>query len=194
MIAKEGIKWILFSSLPVLFLLFFNSSIAYLFIILPFFVCLFFRDPERDSETKGIISPADGKVISIQNSKNIEISIFMRLHDVHVNRIPVSGNIIRLTHEEGKHFPAFLASENEKIITKISTDNGTYKVSQVAGLIARRITPYIREGQTVQKGERLGIIAFGSRVDLEFPEDYEKSDICVNKGDRVKAGKTRIAK
>lgn len=196
MIAKQGKKWILVSLLPIflIYILIPTFFIGYIFILLPIGVLYFFRDPRRKPEDKGVVSPADGKVISIEKTDKLEISIFMRLHDVHVNRIPISGEITDMKHKDGKHFPAFLDVENEKLTTDIKTKKGIFEISQIAGLIARRITPYIKKGDKVKKGQKLGIIAFGSRVDMKFPRKYNKKHLNIEKGDKVKAGKTVIAK
>ncbi|MDZ7687305.1 MAG: phosphatidylserine decarboxylase [Halobacteriales archaeon] len=118
----------------------------------------------------------------------------MNLHDVHVNRAPVSGEVIASEHHEGGHLPAFTkdSERNERVVTRIDGDE-EFVVVQIAGAFARRITSYVEEGDAVERGERIGVIAFGSRVDVLFPPSYAPDDIAVEKGDRVRAGETVLA-
>lgn len=160
---------------------------------------LFFRDPERKIG-KGIIACADGKIREITNIKDdeigecINISTFMNIYNVHVNRIPLDGTIKNVVHISGIHLPAFKkeSEKNERVITTISTKIGPVKIMQIAGTLARRIVPYIKKGDKLKKGERIGIIRFGSRVDIYLPTKKIKK-IHVKKGDMVKAGETTIA-
>ncbi|MBS3782790.1 MAG: phosphatidylserine decarboxylase [Candidatus Thermoplasmatota archaeon] len=152
-------------------------------------ILYFFRDPERDIADK-ICSPADGKIQSIDTDNNC-IEIFMNIWDVHVNRTPCPGLIEEIKHMKGKHSPAFSknARDNERQLLVLSTDHGKVKIWQIAGMIARRIVPYVEEGEVIEKGERLGMIRFGSKVKVEFAEGVEFS---VEEGQKVKAGKTSL--
>jgi phosphatidylserine decarboxylase len=162
-------------------------------------VCGFFRDPDRivPDEQGCVVSPADGKVIAagiVEDSpfyagKTMKISIFMSVFNVHVNRMPCDGRIREISYHPGKFFSANLnkaSLENEHNAVYVEMENGRQMcVVQVAGLIARRIVCYTRAGDRVLRGERFGLICFGSRLDVYLPADIELSSAV---GDRVKAG------
>ncbi len=162
-------------------------------------ICCFFRDPDRvvPNKPRAVVSPADGKIIKAELiEKNrfteencIKISIFMSVFNVHVNRIPYAGKITDLCYYPGKFFSANLdkaSKNNEHNAIFIETDNGhSICFVQIAGLIARRIICGLQQGDTVDRGQRFGIICFGSRLDVYLPAD---SDISVSTGDKVKAG------
>lgn len=169
------------------------------------FTLYFFRDPERrvPDEVDIVVSPADGKVILIRRffeseflfSDAIQISIFMSPLDVHVNRIPVSGEVKFLKYVPGKYLVAFdekSSESNERMLIGIESDDLKVIVKQIAGFIARRIVCVLKVGDKVRIGERFGMIRFGSRVDVILPMD--KVDIRVKHGDIVRAGETIIAK
>ncbi len=195
MLAKGIGKPLLLSLLPfiALSLLFFIVDLPFLlfaiFVIPPLFILYFFRDPEREID-EGIVSPADGKITHLSSKKN-EIEIFMNVWDVHVNRMPWSGEIEEMKHQQGRHLPAFtqVAEKNERQLLKIDTDKGRIKLWQIAGCFARRIVPYVEEGEGLKKGEKIGMIRFGSRVKLRFSCDV---DFQVEEGERVKAGETTL--
>lgn len=163
----------------------------------------FFRDPDRfiDMETendKAIISPADGKVIKVENFLDEEyrmeesqiVSIFMNVFDVHVNRYPVKGKVEYVNYKKGKFLAAWndKASEfNEQSVIGIKSGNNMITVKQIAGLVAKRIVCFADVGDEVEQGQKLGLIKFGSRVDLILPINC---DLKVKVGDRVKAGET----
>jgi phosphatidylserine decarboxylase len=160
----------------------------------------FFRDPDRETPKlkNVVVSPADGKVILIKklsNNKYVpgnakQISIFMSPLNVHVNRIPVTGNVEYIKYFKGKFFQAFTdkaAEENERTEFGISSEFGKIFFTQVAGAIARRIIYEIKEKEDVVMGERFGMIKFGSRVDVIVSEDWHEK---VKKGDKVTAGET----
>ncbi len=172
-----------------------NSSrlncIAYVAMALTFFMVLFFRDPERKVEVSDtyMISPADGTVIDIRGRK---ICIFMFLQNVHVNRAPISGKIKQITYKKGGYLPAYWkdSERNERNEFIIHSKYGDVTVTQIAGTIARRIVSYSQVNDIIEQGQRIGMIRFGSRVDVTIPHDF---DITVRKGERVLAGKTIIA-
>jgi phosphatidylserine decarboxylase len=172
-----------------------NSSrlncIAYVAMALTFFMVLFFRDPERKVEVSDtyMISPADGTVIDIRGRK---ICIFMFLQNVHVNRAPISGKIKQITYKKGGYLPAYWkdSERNERNEFIIHSKYGDVSVTQIAGTIARRIVSYSQVNDIIEQGQRIGMIRFGSRVDVTIPHDFE---IIVRKGERVLAGKTIIA-
>jgi phosphatidylserine decarboxylase len=142
-------------------------------------VAYFFRDPERTGERgkQLVLAPADGKVVDIREvdeptfirDRTLRISIFMNVFNVHVNRYPVSGTVVRVQRTAGRFLNAAgerASLENEQVSVGIEIDGSRVLVRQIAGLIARRIHTYSTEGQTVNQGDRMGIIRFGSRVDV----------------------------
>jgi phosphatidylserine decarboxylase len=169
------------------------------------FFAYFFRDPERaiPSEPGVIVSPADGLVIRVDEVQEPEflhgparyVAIFMNVFDVHVNRAPVSGVVKEMRHRPGEYKAASredAAGRNEQQALMLESSKGRrVLVVQIAGLLARRIIPFVKPGQNLARGERLGLICFGSRVDLYLPGD---SQIEVKTGDRVKAGSSIIGR
>ena len=162
----------------------------------------FFRDPERVvPQNKDVaVSPADGKVIKIQpmadplsGEMRVCVCVFMNVFDVHVNRAPVAGTIKRIAYYPGKFFNAALdkaSTDNERCAYDVQSKEGNFTVVQIAGLIARRIVCRAEEGDKVERGERFGLIRFGSRVDIYLPENYEPT---VRIGQKVRAGESVIA-
>jgi phosphatidylserine decarboxylase len=169
------------------------------------FFAYFFRDPERDipPEPGVIVSPADGKVVRVDEVQENEflhgparhVAIFMNVFDVHVNRSPVAAVVREMRHRPGEYKAASrddAASRNEQQILMLENAAGRrVLVVQIAGLLARRIIPLVKPGQPLARGERLGLICFGSRVDLYLPGD---SQVQVKTGDRVKAGSSIIGR
>ncbi len=177
--------------------------LAFLLLLLTGFACHFFRDPERVISTKpGIaVSPADGKIIRITSvmdpftgQSRQCISIFMNVFNVHVNRIPVSGKVSSIEYKAGRFLNASLnkaSEDNERCLYAITDEHGeVWYMVQVAGLVARRIVCRVDENEKVTRGERFGMIKFGSRVDLYIPDGYTPS---VMVGDVVMAGSSVIA-
>ena len=183
--------------------------VAFILMILALWVAYFFRDPERSGDRGGglVIAPADGKIVMITevdepaflHGKALRISIFMNVFNVHVNRYPVSGTVRFVHYNPGKFLNAATdksSLENEQMsvgIERTSPGSGTLRilVRQIAGLVARRIVTYSREGDVVEQGERMGIIRFGSRVDVFLPTS---STPAVRVGDITLAGSSVIAK
>jgi phosphatidylserine decarboxylase len=204
-IAKEGLAFVL----PALFLVvvFYYLSLWYLvvpFLFLTLFFLYFFRNPVRNgqSEQSELISPADGRVMRIEElieneflkEKVKRIAIFMSVFDVHVNRAPCEADIERVQHRDGKFKMAFkkgIDDENERNYIVLRQDSERLLVVQIAGFLARRIICYVREHQKVSKGSPVGMIAFGSRVDVYMPTDYE---VTVKPGQKVKSGLTVLAR
>lgn len=152
------------------------------------FLLFFYRDPEREPAGPGMVSPADGRVLSTEGGR---VVIFMSLHDVHVNRAPLEGTVVRVRRLPGRFRPAHRDSEeNERNEILLETARGPVEVVQRAGLLVRRIQCHVREGQRVSRGERVGRIVFGSRVDVTVPPGME---LRVAAGQRVRAGETVIA-
>jgi len=164
------------------------------------FVAAFFRDPARQVplNPRHVLSPADGRVVNIEEvdeewGRVSRVSIFLSVFNVHVNRSPATGRIAAIRYTPGSFLPAFRpkASElNERNMITMETEYGIVAVKQIAGLIARRIRCWKREGESVSQGEKIGFITFGSRVDLYVPIDAE---LHIAVGDRVHGGTSRIA-
>ena len=164
--------------------------ISLILIILSLFLLCFYRDPYRFIEG-GIVSPADGLVQKISTKRGIiNISVFMGLQNVHVNRSPIDGKVISQKHRSGGYTPAFSkdSDKNERLVTKLDTDIGIFKITQIAGFLVRRIVSYIEPNEFIRKGNRIGLIHFGSRVDLAFESSGIK--IKIKEGDRILAGQT----
>lgn len=169
-------------------------------ILLGVFCVWFFRDPERQipSDPGAIVSPGDGKVtdVSTINSGGVQrarISIFLNVFNVHVNRSPIAGVIRDVRYQRGKFVNAMAANsaeENEQNIVTVEGEGRTVIFKQIAGLIARRIVFNLKAGEPVARGERVGLIKFGSRVDVVFDPD---ASIQVKLGDHVKGGSTILA-
>ncbi len=173
-----------------------STWVAYPFLLLGVFCLYFFRDPERTAPDGDlIISPADGKVVSVKNLDNGEtrISVFLNIFNVHVNRSPVPGEVTEVTYREGRLLVAShdaASVENEQNTLVIKNARGTVVCRQIAGLIARRIICYKKPGDRVLSGERIGYIKFGSRVDIIFGPEWRA---VVKVGDRVAAGCSILA-
>ena len=207
--SKSWISYFLFSSLVFFLLSLLLIQYYRLFIVLllisfilflfSLFLLVFFRDPDRKIG-KGIVACADGKIRDISDFKDdvvgncICISTFMNIHNVHVNRAPFEGSIESIVHLSGVHLPAFKkeSDKNERIITIINTSFGKIKIVQIAGTFTRRIVPYIAMGDKLKKGDRIGIIRLGSRVDLYLPKS-KINKLCVKVGDSILAGEDTIA-
>ena len=154
---------------------------------------MFFRDPER-YVGKGIVSSADGVVDWVKIDKKwLVISVFMNLHNVHVNRAPLPGVTLKVTRKAGGMWPAFMerSNRNAKATIIFDTAIGHIKIEQISGVFAWRVCPYVRKGHTVLKGRRIGMIRFGSRVNVWLPAD--KVTCKVEKGQKTRAGVTTIA-
>lgn len=172
--------------------------------VLAFLVLLFFRDPRRHFEgPEGVVlAPADGLVTAVEEVVDAEIGpgpyrrvvTFLSVFDVHVQRAPVAGEVVFSALLRGQKLAAFRADvgdKNERYTNVFARPNGDrIGVRQLAGLIARRVVSYLRKGDRTQRGELMGVIKFGSRVDLYVPASYE---ILVKKGDRVRVGETPMA-
>lgn len=167
-------------------------------------LAIFFRDPSRRPPGDGnlVISAADGLVVEIVRLNEpvflegpaLKIGVFMNLHDVHVNRVPFAGTVAFKQHVPGMFLQAFrpdAAKQNEHFFTGLETAHGRVLVKQIAGIMARRIVCSVEEGEQVKTSDRMGMIKFGSRVDVFMPPYFDPQ---VELGDRVKAGETPIAR
>ena len=182
---SEGLKWI-------------NLTMA----LLTLFSLYFFRDPQRiPPNNDGFLSPGDGKVVQIIDIEDAEIgkakqiSIFLSVFNVHSQRVPLSGKVISKTYNSGKFLAAFnhkASLDNEQTVVMFETESGKrYKIKQIAGLIARRILNYMEPENRVERGQRLGFIRFGSRVDIIVPPEFQ---IDVSLGDMVRGNQTIIGR
>lgn len=165
------------------------------FYVLAVFCLWFFRDPERTIPLGDVaVSPADGKIILVKRKpEKTMVCIFMNVFDVHVNRAPIAGKVVDVTYKQGKFLVASkdeAALENEMNTITVDGHGTVVKFTQIAGLIARRIVCYKKPGDYVTAGERIGLIKFGSRVDVEFGPEW---DIRVKEGERVSAGSSILA-
>ena len=204
-VAKEGLIFIL-PSLGLSFLCYlkgFPISGTLVFFLTLFF-CYFFRNPLRIAENREgeLISPADGKVIGVEElheprflkEKMKRISIFMSVSDVHVNRAPCDGTIETVYHEDGAFKLAFkkgIDDENERNYILLKNGDERFLIVQIAGFLARRVISYVRERDTVARCAPVGMIAFGSRVELYAPLAYKP---LVTAGQKVKSGSTVLAR
>ena len=169
--------------------------------LLALFVFSFFRDPERviPAEPGAVVSPGDGRVLVVTEEENAgrpgkRVSIFLAVWNVHVNRSPAAGTITKVEYRPGKFLAAMrerASMENEQNIFTLSTDAGELVFKQIAGLIARRVVSWKKAGEKVARGERIGLVRFGSRVDLWVPRDAE---ILVKVGENVKGGSSVLAR
>jgi phosphatidylserine decarboxylase len=174
---------------------------AVVFVFLALFVFSFFRDPDRTipAEPGTVVSPADGRVVVLTEEENAgrpgqRVSIFLAIWNVHVNRAPASGTIAKMDYRPGKFLAAMreqASFENEQNVFTLSTESGEMVFKQIAGLIARRVVSWKKQGEQVMRGERIGLVRFGSRVDVWLPKGAE---ILVKVGENVKGGASVIAK
>ncbi len=206
-IHKEGYKFLAISILATFIVLLFSKFFGSILVLISFWVYYFFRDPERYSinDDKYLVSPADGLITDIsersgpvelrlENITYTRISVFMNVFNCHVNRSPVSGKIEEIYYKPGKFLNASLdkaSEENERNYYKIKTINGEeIIIVQIAGLIARRIVCEVEQDQNLKQGERIGMIRFGSRVDIYF----KNKEVLARQGQNVVAGESLIAR
>jgi len=175
---------------------FFGLSVVAIFVLLlAGFVAFFFRNPNRQipEDPRVIVSPADGRVVKVERVGNVtKLSIFLSIFNVHVNRSPMAGRIEAIDYKRGKFKFAFdetASVENERNIIMVAQGDLKLVFTQIAGLVARRIVCWKKVGDTVGKGELIGLIRFGSRVDVLFPAGTE---VTVERGARVRGGSTPI--
>lgn len=153
------------------------------------FMIFFHRDPDRIPRGEGMLSPADGKVIEADANR---VTVFMSPSNVHVNRAPLDGFVRNIEYRKGTHLPAFMnrACQNQQNRMYLQTDDGDMELRQITGTLVREIVCYVRPGDLVLRGERIGMIRFGSRVEVSLPTGYS---LRVSKGEKVRAGETVIA-
>jgi phosphatidylserine decarboxylase len=173
-----------------------NGYLFFPFLVLTIFMCSFFRNPRRripDGEGL-ILSPADGRIVRVKkDAQGTKVSIFMSVFNCHVNRAPSAGTITEIRYKRGQFLPASkgeASRQNEQNAIKLWSAEGLMvRFVQVAGILARRIVCYVRKGDQVARGEIVGTILFGSRVDINLPRDVA---VQVQKGERVKGGKSIV--
>ena len=208
-IHKEGYKFIFIFAIVTAILALISNFLGVIGLVATLWCIFFFRDPERfvPLEDNVIISPADGVVTRVEygaeapeelgygKTKFNKVSIFLNVFNVHVNRVPLSGSVTKIVYRPGKFLSANAEDasvENERNSVVVKNSNGTEIIFvQVAGLVARRIISDLKEGQEVVAGQRYGIIRFGSRADLYFPENVEIKSLL---GQTMVGGETIIAK
>lgn len=208
-IHKEGYKFIVIFALATAGLALLNNNLGLIGIVATLWCIFFFRDPERviPTEKNVIVSPADGVVTVVEygveapkdlgygSKKFNKISIFLNVFNVHVNRVPVAGKITKISYQSGEFLSANdpdASEKNERNSAVVKTADGAEIIFvQVAGLVARRIISDLKEGEEVKTGDRYGIIRFGSRADLYFPDGVEIKALL---GQTMIGGETIIAK
>jgi len=204
---REGYRFVAIAAVITFIFLLINNYLGLIGLIVTIWVYYFFRDPERFSikDENYLVSPADGKItqimeingpreLGLEEKKYTRISIFMDVLCCHVNRVPYTGKIDKIFYKPGKYINAILdkaSEENERNYLKLTNSNGDeIIIVQIAGMIARRIVCDVRVGNTINQGDRFGMIRFGSRVDLYF-ENYK---LLVCKGQNTVSGETLLAK
>ena len=206
-IHKEGYKFLAISILATFIVLFFSKILGLFLILITVWVYYFFRDPERFSinDDTFLVSPADGLITNIseksgpeelrlENTTYTRVSVFMNVFNCHVNRVPASGKIEEIYYKPGKFLNASLdkaSEENERNYFKIKLNKNDEEIIivQIAGLVARRIVCEVEQGQDLKQGERIGMIRFGSRVDIYF----KNKKVLAKIGQNVIAGESLIA-
>ncbi|HOJ13092.1 MAG TPA: phosphatidylserine decarboxylase [Deltaproteobacteria bacterium] len=202
-IRREGLPFVAGAAAVLALALVFGGRAARLLAGLPvLFVTWFFRDPER-VVPKGegiVVSPADGEVIEVAETEEeivgpcTKVAVFMNVFSVHVNRLPVSGRVRETRYRPGTFEVASLGKKteaNERMMVYIDTDHGTFRVDQVAGLVARRISCWLSPGDKAVMGERFGLIRFGSLLECWMPRGYKA--VC-ERGQKVRAGESVIGR
>ena len=205
---REGYRMLAIAVIITMLLILINKILGIIGFVLTIWVYYFFRDPERYpiNDDSFLVSPADGvvslianvrgpKELNMENTEYQRVSVFMNVFNCHVNRVPLTGKIDEIFYKPGKFVDASLdkaSEDNERNLIKYSNNSGkTFAIVQIAGLIARRIVCEVKEGQNLNQGDRIGIIRFGSRVDLYFDNDYK---ILAKQGQTVVAGESLLAK
>ncbi|MFP4625128.1 MAG: protein sorting system archaetidylserine decarboxylase [Natronomonas sp.] len=167
-------------------------AFAGVFLVAAAAVLWFHRDPTRSPPPSGFVAPADGRVSAIRaEGGRIRISVFMNVTDVHVNRAPAPATVESVEHVPGGHLPAF--SKDSDRNERVHLACGEYDVTLIAGAVARRIHLYVSPGDELDRGDRIGHISFGSRVDVRLPPEIDRVDVRVSEGQMVRAGETVVA-
>jgi phosphatidylserine decarboxylase len=177
------------------------GNLGVLLVCLGLFLLYFFRDPERaiPGDPGLVVSPADGRIVVVQDEevsgrRGKRISIFLAIWNVHVNRAPAAGTITKLEYKPGKFLTAWTRAaslENEQNVFMLASEHGEIVFKQIAGWVARRVVSWKKAGDVVQRGERIGLIRFGSRVDIWLPDNAE---VVVKVGGQVRGGASVLAR
>lgn len=198
-IAKEGIPFIVIPLVLGISAILLGRFWVYpgaVLVLLALFCCYFFRDPSRNvlQDNRLVISPADGRVMEITKEGDSKvIRIFLSVFNVHLQRAPITGTVTSMEYKPGKFLPAMDKAahiENEQNIIKIKNQQGEYVVKQIAGILARRVVSWVKQGDEIKMGQHIGLIKFGSQVDISMPG---AADIKVKEGDKVTGGLTVLA-
>jgi len=206
-IHRDGHKFVAIFAVAALIAFFFWDPLGWLGVLLTCWCAYFFRDPDRVTPLREglVISPADGRISAIEDviapseleldgERRVRVSVFMNVFDVHVNRAPAAGKITKMTYVPGRFINAELdkaSEDNERLALTLELPRGKkLGVVQIAGLVARRIVPFVKEGEPLGVGERFGLIRFGSRVDVYLPAGQ---NALVAIGQRAIAGETVLA-
>lgn len=191
-IVKEGYPFILGCLIVGVVFHFIFAPLSGVFYILAILCLLFFRDPDLtiNADEKFILSPCNGTVMNVIENENgqTEVRVFMSVANVHLQRSPISGTVKAVEHKPGKFLKAHLPEayiENEQNVITIENENGTYIVKQIAGILARRCVAWVKPGDVIKQGDKIGVIKFSSQVDLIMPAGY---DVRVKVGDKVTSG------
>jgi phosphatidylserine decarboxylase len=216
-IAPGGWKYAILPLLAAPFALLYSATVGLVALAVGAGTLAFFRDPDRTPPPTGVVAPADGTVSVLrEEGDRVRLGVFMNVWHVHVVRAPFAGRVVDLEHVSGANRPAFSkeSDRNERVHVRLETDrpSGTdpgpdaadephsrpdapdrdAEVTLSAGAFARRIHPYVERGDDLERAERLGHIAFGSRVDLLFPPTVDREDVAVDVGDSTTAGETVV--
>jgi phosphatidylserine decarboxylase len=195
-IVREGLPFVFFPILAgLLFVIFGFIVIGFILIFLGCFCAFFFRNPKRNinRNENNVLSPCDGRVLEVkQENGSSVLRVFLSVFNVHMQRAPVSGKITEVVYRPGKFLPAMdpeAHKVNEQNTFKLESPKGQFLIKQIAGIIARRVVAWKKAGDTVEQGQPIGFIKFGSQVDLQIPGNVE---FLVKKNDKVVAGETVI--
>jgi phosphatidylserine decarboxylase len=191
LIARGGRLFVFMSAAAAVALFPFDMFVCGGLAVLTGFLMFVFRDPRRPAG-KGIVAPADGTVREVDHEKGL-VSIYLALRNVHVTRAPLEGTVSRMVRYPGRHLPAFSrrSPDNERVEVTMDTRIGPVTITHMSGILARRIVPYVDRGRVVEKADKLGLIRFGSRVDLVMPPG--RIAISASVGQKLRAGVTSIA-
>ncbi len=196
-IVKEGYPFILGFLIAGVVCSFIFAPISVIFYLVAIFCLFFFRDPHLtiNRDDKFILSPCNGTVLDVIENEDgcSEVRVFMSVFNVHLQRSPVSGKVISVEHKPGKFLKAHLPEahvENEQNLITIENDKGKFVVKQIAGILARRCVAWVKPGDVIEQGDKIGVIKFSSQVDLIMPAGYK---VRVKSGDKVTSGLTIFA-
>ncbi|RQG90006.1 phosphatidylserine decarboxylase [Natrarchaeobius halalkaliphilus] len=201
--APDAWKYAIVPLLAAPFAFIFSTTLSILALATGIGTLAFFRDPDRTPPLTGVVTPADGTVSVLrQEGDRVRLGVFMNVWHVHVVRAPVDATVSAVEHVPGANRPAFSkeSDRNERVRIRLETTDGRFEgetpldaeITLIAGAFARRIHPYVEPGDELERGDRIGHIAFGSRVDVLFPPSVDREEITVSVGDSMTAGETVV--